>query len=78
MDCSNKKRVLISMYVFLSFKPRRSVDHTDLSDDKVNTAEQTFLIGLHKFMHDSNMPIGRIPSLGFKQSKLECEMLFLL
>ena len=39
--------------------------------DKVNVSkdEQAFLIELHKFMKSRNTPIGRIPSLGFKQSR---------
>lgn len=36
---------------------------------KVSKDEQAFLIELHKFMKSRNTPIGRIPSLGFKQSK---------
>ena len=36
---------------------------------KVSKDEQAFLIELHKYMKSRNTPIGRIPSLGFKQSK---------
>ena len=36
---------------------------------KVSKDEQAFLIDLHKYMKSRNTPIGRIPSLGFKQSK---------
>ena len=32
-------------------------------------AEQIFLQKLHKFMAGSGTPIGRLPSLGFKQCK---------
>ncbi|KAI8774909.1 AT-rich interactive domain-containing protein 5B [Biomphalaria glabrata] len=53
-----------------STRPRRSTESSEISEDKVSTEEQAFLIGLHKFMHDAKMPIGRIPSLGFKQIDL--------
>ncbi|CAG5121491.1 unnamed protein product, partial [Candidula unifasciata] len=53
-----------------SSRPRRSVESLDVNDEKVSTEEQAFLIGLHKFMHEAQMPIGRIPSLGFKQIDL--------
>ncbi|RUS80657.1 hypothetical protein EGW08_011561 [Elysia chlorotica] len=53
-----------------SSRPRRLTEPGDVNDDKVSTHEQAFLIGLHKFMHDAKMPIGRIPSLGFKQIDL--------
>ena len=59
-------------------QPRRSAEQADMGEDSVNTEEQTFLFGLHKFMHDSKMPIGRIPSLGFKQSQFICFILFLI
>lgn len=36
---------------------------------RVSKDEQEFLFSLHKFMKKRNSPIGRIPSLGFKQSK---------
>ena len=39
---------------------------------KVSKDEQAFLIDLHKFMKSRNTPIGRIPSLGFKQSTTSC------
>ena len=39
---------------------------------KVSKDEQAFLIELHKYMKSRNTPIGRIPSLGFKQSKDIC------
>ena len=35
---------------------------------RVSKDEQEFLFSLHKFMKKRNTPIGRIPSLGFKQS----------
>ncbi|XP_045190689.2 AT-rich interactive domain-containing protein 5B-like isoform X1 [Mercenaria mercenaria] len=40
--------------------------------DKINVSkdEQAFLIELHKYMKSRNTPIGRIPSLGFKQIDL--------
>ncbi|KAH9513260.1 AT-rich interactive domain-containing protein 5B [Bulinus truncatus] len=53
-----------------SSRPRRSTESSEINEDKVSTEEQAFLIGLHKFMHDAKMPIGRIPSLGFKQIDL--------
>ncbi|CAL1538842.1 unnamed protein product [Lymnaea stagnalis] len=53
-----------------SSRPRRSTESSDINEEKVSTEEQAFLIGLHKFMHDAKMPIGRIPSLGFKQIDL--------
>ncbi|GFR90468.1 AT-rich interactive domain-containing protein 5B-like [Elysia marginata] len=53
-----------------SSRPRRLTESGETNDDKVSTHEQAFLIGLHKFMHDAKMPIGRIPSLGFKQIDL--------
>ncbi|XP_005097517.1 AT-rich interactive domain-containing protein 5B isoform X2 [Aplysia californica] len=58
----------ITPSISTSSRPRRSTDTGDLNEDKVSTEEQAFLFGLHKFMHDAKMPIGRIPSLGFKQN----------
>ena len=60
------------IYYFHLSQPRRLTEPGEMNDDKVSTHEQAFLIGLHKFMHDAKMPIGRIPSLGFKQSELFC------
>ncbi|KAL5016786.1 hypothetical protein ScPMuIL_006375 [Solemya velum] len=42
-----------------------SINKEEISED-----EQRFLLNLHKFMRTRNTPIGRIPSLGFKQVDL--------
>ncbi|XP_052227861.1 AT-rich interactive domain-containing protein 5B-like isoform X3 [Dreissena polymorpha] len=41
-----------------------------IDQGKVSKDEQTFLMDLHQFMRRRNTPIGRIPSLGFKQIDL--------
>ena len=37
--------------------------------DKIPAHEETFLRRLYNYMRDNNTPIGRIPTLGFKEGK---------